>query len=141
MLQSPPILEAEVERVEGPDQQSGNNNGNREVRAGSTCSREKEHSLTRDSCNFKDSNESLVTILAGRLFDSESHSFHTDQAIEVDSKAGIIIQVRPIDRKDVQALQSGRLSEGIAKEGSNTVIDLRRQTVLPGFVDVHVHCA
>ena len=139
MLQSPPILEAEVGRAEEP-QHSGNNNGNREVSAGSTCSREREVSRTSHSYNSEDSDEYLVTILAGRLFDSESRSFHTEQAIEVDSRAGLIVQIRPIDQKDIQALQSERFFASKAKEGTNNIIDLRNQTILPGFVDVHVHC-
>lgn len=90
----------------------------------------------RERCKDRDADEKLVTILAGRVFNSEERVFHSDLAIVVDSQAGIIVNVRPICAGDIEGLNKVR---NLAEDG-NTVVDLRKQTVLPGFVDVHVHC-
>lgn len=138
MLQSPPVLE--VEPGEDRDQQrspevddvsaTGPNRNKR---------REQERTSIYSDLDLDDSEGKLVTILAGRLFDSEERIFRTDQALVVDPRAGIIVDVRPINQDDIQKLFELKLESANLMEGN--IIDLRKQTVLPGFVDVHVHCA
>ena len=67
-----------------------------------------------------------LTILAGRVFDPFSLDFLENQAITVSSRTGLIEDIRPLSTDD---------------DGSKPgVVDLRGLTVLPGFVDTHVHC-
>uniref|UniRef100_A0A0W0FJ74 Amidohydrolase-related domain-containing protein n=1 Tax=Moniliophthora roreri TaxID=221103 RepID=A0A0W0FJ74_MONRR len=75
---------------------------------------------TRSSLN-------TTQILAGALFDSQSQELLRDQVITVDTKSGLIINVQTI------------APEVLRDIGKPEVIDLRDFTVLPGFVDVHVH--
>jgi cytosine/adenosine deaminase-related metal-dependent hydrolase len=72
----------------------------------------------------------LVKILAGRLFDSISGQFLEEQLITVCPSRGIILDIRPCSLNE---------AVDILREGED-VVDLRGQTVLPGFVDTHVHC-
>ncbi|KAL5519377.1 hypothetical protein ACEPAH_1060 [Sanghuangporus vaninii] len=74
-----------------------------------------------------------VLILAGSLFDPRSLSFLHDQAITVDPVSGLISDVRPLGELDSVAVGNA------VQVGDPSIIDLRRATVLPGFVDVHVH--
>ena len=71
-----------------------------------------------------------ILILAGRLFDPRSLQLVRDQAITVDPDSGLITDVRPL----------GELDSEVVGDADPSVVDLRRATVLPGFVDVHVHC-
>ncbi|KAI5119712.1 hypothetical protein M0805_001426 [Coniferiporia weirii] len=68
-----------------------------------------------------------ITLLAGRLFDPYTREFVRDQAITVDTTSGLICDVRPF----------GASAPGLGERGR--VVDLRDATVLPGFVDMHVH--
>lgn len=70
-------------------------------------------------------------ILAGRFFDSYSKQFVTNQLITTCPHRGIITDIRNISPQEQISLLSS---------GGGNVIDLRQQTVLPGFVDTHVHC-
>ncbi|KAL5533824.1 hypothetical protein ACEPAG_284 [Sanghuangporus baumii] len=74
-----------------------------------------------------------ILILAGSLFDPRSLDFLHDQAITVDPVTGLISDVRPLGELDSEAVANA------VQAGDPSVIDLRRATVLPGFVDVHVH--
>ena len=75
-----------------------------------------------------------ILILAGRLFDPRSLQLVRDQAITVDPDSGLITDVRPLGELDSEVVGDA------AQARDPSVIDLRRATVLPGFVDVHVHC-
>lgn len=63
-------------------------------------------------------------ILAGKLFDPETLSFHENQLITVNPDSGRIVSVEDFSSSSTVFIDS----------------DLRAFTVLPGFVDVHVHC-
>lgn len=69
-----------------------------------------------------------IKIVAGRLFDPEKLEFIVDQVITVSEKTGLIHDLKPLS------------DEPQLDFSSPNVIDLRKQTVLPGFVDTHVHC-
>ncbi len=62
----------------------------------------------------------MFTILAGRLFDPSSEDFVDSQLIAVSKRTGLIV--------DVHDYTAGSVD-----------IDLGHLTVLPGFVDAHVH--
>ncbi|KAK0500033.1 hypothetical protein EDD18DRAFT_1148175 [Armillaria luteobubalina] len=65
-------------------------------------------------------NGDTSTILAGRLFDPSIEDFVDSQLIIVSKRTGLIV--------DVHGYTAGSVD-----------IDLRHLTVLPGFVDTHVH--
>lgn len=64
-------------------------------------------------------------IVTSRLFDPQSLEFLEDLLITVHTGSGAILRVSRVT-KDFKT--------------SSNDIDLRGLTVLPGFVDVHVHC-
>ena len=72
-----------------------------------------------------------ITILAGRLFDPYRKDFRSNQVIQVSQDKGLITSVRSATEKEFEALR--------AKTGERALIDLSSITVLPGFVDTHVH--
>jgi adenine deaminase len=73
----------------------------------------------------------VYQILAGKLFDPLTRTLASNQVITIDRDVGIVLDVK---------------SEGEASEyefGQNleiTKIDLSHLVILPGLVDVHVHC-
>lgn len=67
-----------------------------------------------------------TVILTSRIFDPEHLGFLSDQTIRVHSKTGLITSV-----------EATVLPNDLA---AGNVLDLRHLTVLPGFVDTHVHC-
>jgi len=71
-----------------------------------------------------------IKIFAGSYFDSYTREFVKDQLITVCPDRGIIVDIHTISSETEVLLETPR----------ETLIDLRRQTVLPGFVDAHVHC-
>lgn len=86
-------------------------------------------------CNNRGADNSVenvkkkVKIIAGKLFDPETLEFLENKVITVSEDTGLI--------HDVQSL-----SEVADLDlTSSLTIDLRASTVLPGFVDTHVHCA
>ena len=73
-------------------------------------------------------------ILAGKLFDSPTGELLLNRLITVSSESGLIVDVRGF-ADSAQGLSAA----GVGLDDPNTV-DLRERTVLPGFVDAHVHC-
>ncbi|KAI0308341.1 hypothetical protein B0F90DRAFT_1807545 [Multifurca ochricompacta] len=76
--------------------------------------------------------ECPIQIYAGHIFDSEAATFLPHRVLTVSEASGLIIDVQAYDPLEIEA--------NTAKLFVNSnVIDLRSQTVLPGFVDAHVH--
>ena len=75
-----------------------------------------------------------VRILAGWLFDSYTGNLVQNRVITVSPDSGLIIDVDTFEDSD----------DGLCRAGIDlkreTTIDLRELTILPGFVDVRVHC-
>jgi cytosine/adenosine deaminase-related metal-dependent hydrolase len=65
-------------------------------------------------------------VLAGKLFDPYTLELLENQAITISSDSGLILDVTSFSN--------------IGSDFVGDVIDLRNSTVLPGFVDTHVHC-
>jgi dihydroorotase-like cyclic amidohydrolase len=70
----------------------------------------------------------VTNIFAGRLFDPRLLEFREKIVITVSEESGLIISLEPCSDEDFENLIEGK------------VVDLRELTVLPGFVDVDVHC-
>jgi cytosine/adenosine deaminase-related metal-dependent hydrolase len=70
-----------------------------------------------------------LTVLAGTLFDPESLQLVPNQAISICPETGEIL--------DVQAITSDLLAN--LHPSVTDTLDLRHLTILPGFVDAHVH--
>lgn len=74
-----------------------------------------------------------MQIIAGKLFDSYTGELVENQLITVSPDSGLIIRVDKFEDK----------KEWFEERGidlkDDTTVDLRGQTVLPGFVDTHVH--
>ncbi|EKM60544.1 uncharacterized protein PHACADRAFT_189669 [Phanerochaete carnosa HHB-10118-sp] len=74
-----------------------------------------------------------MNIVAGKLFDSYTGDLVENQLITVSSDLGLILKVDKYEDK-----KEWFEERGIDLKDDST-IDLRGQTVLPGFVDTHVH--
>lgn len=72
----------------------------------------------------------FVKIYAGRLFDSEQEQLVEHRVITVSPESGLIV--------DVQTYEAKTIETGVDFSDKSN-IDLRSVTVLPGFVDCHVH--
>ena len=86
--------------------------------------------MATDSPTANAAQERVIRIYAGQLFDPESLQLQSRQKITVSQDSGLILDVRPY-----------LVSEESEVDFTNpdTVVDLRDATVLPGFVDTHVH--
>lgn len=77
--------------------------------------------------------EKTITILAGKLFDPETLSVRTQQVIRISPSKGLILSVENSSDEEISLLRKRAIPEEF--------IDLSSETVIPGFVDTHVHCA
>jgi len=83
-----------------------------------------------------------LKILTGRIITAEPISgvlkkpFLTDQTIEISRISGRILSIAPTTQSDIHQLASLDPSNA----STDDIIDLRDKTVLPGFIDTHVHC-
>ncbi|KAI0640141.1 hypothetical protein C8Q77DRAFT_1214451 [Trametes polyzona] len=74
--------------------------------------------------------ERVVKIYAGKLFDPDTMQLLPRRVVTVSPASGLVLDVQPYSDEDLRAV---RFAE------DEDVLDLRAQTVLPGFVDAHVH--
>lgn len=82
----------------------------------------------------------LKKIFAGKLFDPYTLQLVPKQLITVSTKSGLIVDVQPYDSSLERALGLEIDRESTANDEDRAdVVDLRECTVMPGFVDVHVH--
>ncbi|PIL31293.1 hypothetical protein GSI_05991 [Ganoderma sinense ZZ0214-1] len=72
----------------------------------------------------------LVRIYAGKLFDPHALQLLPQRVVTVSEALGLVVDVRPYAEGEASAVDFAR---------DETAIDLRDATVLPGFVDAHVH--
>ncbi len=74
----------------------------------------------------------MTRILAGKLFDPYTGDLLQNRLITVSPESGLILDVQPFDDSVLASIAD--LAD------PNAIVDLRDLTVLPGLVDVHVHC-
>jgi cytosine/adenosine deaminase-related metal-dependent hydrolase len=92
--------------------------------------------------NSPNSTKKSLKILAGRIVTADPLSgilkkpFLTDQTIEISRTSGRILSIAPTTQSDVHQLAFSEPSN----VSNDEAIDLRDKTVLPGFIDTHVHC-
>jgi adenine deaminase len=75
----------------------------------------------------------VYRILAGKLFDPLTRTLASNQVIIINRDVGIVHDVK--SELEVEALEN--------EFGQNveiTTIDLSHLVILPGLIDVHVHC-
>lgn len=72
----------------------------------------------------------LVRIYAGKLFDPHVLQLLPQCVVTVSEQLGLVVDVRSYAEQEANAVDFAR---------DETAIDLRKATVLPGFVDAHVH--
>jgi cytosine/adenosine deaminase-related metal-dependent hydrolase len=77
------------------------------------------------------SSSAFTTVVAGRLFDSLDMKFLDNQIIIVSETTGLIHDVHTATPEELQRMDWS----------DHSIVDLREATVLPGFVDAHVHCS
>lgn len=84
----------------------------------------------------------ITQILAGQLFDSVSRSFIPLQVVTVDEDRGIILDVAPQDSvRSVEAILGLEGADDQKKAGIEVQrLNMSSSILLPGLVDVHVHC-
>lgn len=76
----------------------------------------------------------VYQILAGKLFDPLGRTLASNQVITVDRDVGIVLDVKSeLEVKEASGNEFGQNVE-------ITKIDLRHLVILPGLIDVHVHC-
>ncbi|KAH9944496.1 uncharacterized protein BXZ73DRAFT_39975 [Epithele typhae] len=78
----------------------------------------------------KDDGERFISIYAGKLFDSHSQQLLPCRVVSISRDSGLVADVQEWGPEDVRGLD-------FANDAS--LVDLREATVLPGFVDTHVH--
>jgi imidazolonepropionase-like amidohydrolase len=84
-------------------------------------------------------------ILTSKLFqvgpngETLDNPWMQDATIVILKTNGRVLDVRPTNDEDLAALASFNPSVG-CDESKVDVLDLRGLTILPGFIDTHVHC-
>ena len=75
----------------------------------------------------------VYQILAGKLFDPLTRTLASNQVITIDRDVGIVLDVKSELEVEASEYEFGQNVE-------ITKIDLSHLVILPGLVDVHVHC-
>ncbi|KAI0275291.1 hypothetical protein BC834DRAFT_928010 [Gloeopeniophorella convolvens] len=79
-----------------------------------------------------DPRERPIRIYAGRIFDSPEATFLPHRVLTVSEASGLIIDVQSYNPDEIE-------HNATALFANSKAIDLRAHTLLPGFVDAHVH--
>jgi N-acyl-D-aspartate/D-glutamate deacylase len=74
----------------------------------------------------------------GRTGETLDNPWMRDAILVLLKSNGRILDVRPTNDEDLAALASSDPS--VRDESKADVLDLRGLTILPGFIDTHVHC-
>ncbi|EIM92912.1 uncharacterized protein STEHIDRAFT_127652 [Stereum hirsutum FP-91666 SS1] len=84
---------------------------------------------------------SVVTrVYAGKLFDPESLELLENRVITVSETLGLVLDVRTFEEAEYGAETAvWKDKENRGEVSKVRTVDLRKLTVLPGFVDAHVH--
>ena len=77
----------------------------------------------------------LYQILAGKLFDPRTRTLASKQVIIIDRDVGIVLDV-----KSELEVEGSEYYYEFGQSVEITKIDLSHLVVLPGLIDVHVHC-
>lgn len=80
-------------------------------------------------------NLNVYHILAGKLFDSRARKLVTQQCITVDKDSGVILKVQDVADFWSASERGAWLKDGVKEE----ILNCSDLTILPGFVDAHVH--
>lgn len=75
-----------------------------------------------------------ITILAGKMFDSQAATLRHNVLLTVSAGTGLVVAVDTFEDDPAWLAQ-----RGVDLTDEAATIDLRGLTVLPGFVDAHVH--
>lgn len=86
----------------------------------------------RDRPNSVSPSATITRIYAGKLFDPETLEMLKNRVLTVSEETGLV--------HDVKTFGEGEYEIDDAEQGRVRKVDLRKCTVLPGFVDAHVHC-
>ncbi|KAF8837627.1 hypothetical protein BDN67DRAFT_908900 [Paxillus ammoniavirescens] len=90
------------------------------------------HTSGRTADNRTRSAAETIVIIAGKLFDPYTLDLLENQLITISNESGLILDVSPYT-------YSGNPQSEWPFTTAHDVLDLRTLTVLPGFVDTHVH--
>lgn len=88
------------------------------------------------STSRTNSGSDIVKIFAGKLYDPYALQLVPKQLITLSSRTGLILKVRTYGDRD-ELVFDPLLAPSRTDDGE--IIDLRECTVMPGFVDAHVH--
>lgn len=97
------------------------------------------------SGNYQTKRSNPQRILTSKLFqvgpngETLDDPWMRDATIVILNRNGRILDVRPTDDEDLAALARSNASHECHESGAD-VLDLRGLTILPGFIDTHVHC-
>ncbi len=75
----------------------------------------------------------FLHVYAGKLFDSISRTIQPKKLIKVDISTGRIQDITSFTEIESEAIEGGTGND-------IRVLDCTGLTIVPGFVDVHVHC-
>ncbi|OJT09563.1 hypothetical protein TRAPUB_13940 [Trametes pubescens] len=104
---------------------------NLEPSAAATAAEPHKRSSAAHSSSGASERERIVRIYAGKLFDPQTLQLLPQRVVTVSPETGLVLGVEPYKDEELRGVDFSA--------GNEDVVDLRAATVLPGFVDVHVH--
>lgn len=82
----------------------------------------------------------LYHIHTKALYDPFTQSLIPNCVISVNRNTGVVADVWQSDRDPSLSITGLQPVSRLEEDAEVTVVDLEHLTILPGFVDVHVHC-